>query len=69
MKNAGVFYVTGNKAHEGGSDTAVLLADPATDTIEVILVTHGTRQDLKEGGRDVTLPADVATFLGNTDKH
>jgi uncharacterized membrane protein len=69
MKNAGVFYVTGNKAHEGGSDTAVFLADPATDTIEVILVTHGTRQDLKEGGRDVPLPADVATFLGNTDKH
>ena len=69
MKDAGVFYVTGNKAHEGGSDDAVFLADPATDTIGVILFTHGTRKDFKEGGRDVTLPAEVVTFLGNLDKH
>ena len=68
MKDVGVFYVTGNKTHEGGSDNAVFLADPAADTIEVILVTHGTRQDFKEGGRDVTLPAEVVTFLGNLDK-
>jgi uncharacterized membrane protein len=69
MKDSGIFYVTGIKAHDGGADQAVFLADPATDTIEVILVTHGTRQDFREGGRDVTLPAEVATFLGNLDKH
>jgi uncharacterized membrane protein len=69
MKDAGVFYVTGNKPHQGGSDGAVFLADPDSDTLAVILFENGTRQDFKEGGRDVLLPAEVVTWIGNMEQH
>jgi hypothetical protein len=41
----------------------VFLADPATDTIGAILFAHGTRQNFKEGGRDIALPADLAATV------
>jgi uncharacterized membrane protein len=68
MKDAGIFYVTGNRPHQGGVDGAVFLADPATDTLCVILFENGARQDFKEGGRDITLPAEVVTMIGNVGK-
>jgi len=67
MKDDGVFYVTGNKPHQGGLDNAIFLADPATDTLAVILYVKGTRQDFKEGERDVALPAEVLTMIGNME--
>ena len=68
MKDGGVFYVTGNKPHQGGMDTAVFVADPVSDTLEVILFVNGARKDFKEDGRDVALPADVVTFIDNLAK-
>jgi uncharacterized membrane protein len=65
MKDGGVFYVTGNKPHQGGLDNALFLADPASDTIEVILLVNGAREDFKENGRDVAFPAEVTTTLAN----
>ena len=67
MKDNGVFYVTGNRPHQGGSDNAIFLADPATDTIAVILFVNGSRRDFKEGGREVELPAEVVTTIGNME--
>jgi uncharacterized membrane protein len=69
MKDGGVFYATGNKAHRGGLDGAIFLADPASDTIAVILFANGLRRDFKEGGRDVALPAEVGATIGNMEKH
>jgi uncharacterized membrane protein len=68
MKDDGVFYVTGNKPHQGGSDSAFFLADPATDTVSVILFAHGARRDFKEAGREIALPADVGTMIGKLEK-
>lgn len=68
MKDGGVFYVIGNKPHLGGLYSAFFLADPASDTMAVILFVNGARQDFKEGGRDVALPAEVVTMLGNMGK-
>ena len=67
MKDQGVFYVTGNKPHQGGLDNAMFLADPASDTLAVILYVNGARQDFKEGGRDIALPAEVVTTIGNME--
>jgi len=67
MKDGGVFYVTGNKPHQGGADAAVFLADPATDTVEAIVFEKGSRRDFKEGGRDVALPPEVVTIIGNLE--
>jgi uncharacterized membrane protein len=69
MKDGGIFYVAGNKPHQGGLDNAIFLADPATDTLAVILYVNGARRDFKEGGRDVALPAEVVTLIGNLEKH
>jgi uncharacterized membrane protein len=67
MRDTGVFYVTGNKPHQGGLDNAVFLADPASDTLVVILYVKGTRRDFREGGRDVALPVEVVTTIGNME--
>ena len=68
MKDGGVFYVTGNAPHRGGLDNAVFLADPATDTINAIVFVNAARRDFKEGGRDVAIPAEVATTIANMDR-
>jgi uncharacterized membrane protein len=68
MKDDGVFYVTGNKPHRGGLDNAFFLADSASDTLAVILFVNGSRRDFREGGRDVALPAEVATTIGNMER-
>jgi putative lipoprotein len=67
MSDSDVFYATGNKPHRGGLDGAIFLADPATDTIAVILYVNGTRQDFREGGRDIALPAEVVKTIGNVN--
>ena len=68
MWDGRVFYVTGNKPHQGGIDMAAFVADPATDTINVILITAGVREEFKEAGRDVNLPAEVAATVANQSK-
>lgn len=68
MKDGGVFYVTGNKAHHGGLDTAIFIADTASDTISVILFVNGARHDFKEGGREIALPAEVVTLIETMEK-
>ena len=64
MYDEGVFYVLGNKRGEEGRTVAIFLADPDTDTIQVILVEKGRREDFKEGGRDVPLPPEARTMIG-----
>ena len=64
MKDGGVYYVMGNAPHQGRSDVAVFVADPATDTINVVLFVKSMREDFKEGGREIELPAEVVTLLG-----
>ncbi|HJQ99051.1 MAG TPA: hypothetical protein VJ826_12130 [Candidatus Polarisedimenticolaceae bacterium] len=66
-QEGGVYYATGNQAHQGGIDVAAFLADPETDTINVVLVENRKREDFKEGGREVTVPAEVRTFLANVE--
>jgi uncharacterized membrane protein len=63
MRDGGVLYVLGNKRGEGGRDVAIFLAEPGTDTIEVVLVEKGRRADFKEGGREVPLPAEAQTMI------
>lgn len=65
MKDKGVFYVTGNRMNRGGQDVAAFVADPDSDTIDVVLVVDGKREEFKEGGRDVEMPADVAKLLSD----
>ena len=63
MSDGGVFYAAGRKLGDGGRDAAIFLADPDRDTIEVILVEKGRREDFKEGGREVPLPPEAQAVI------
>lgn len=64
-KEGGVFFVTGNKPHEGGSDAAYMLADPATQRIEVGIWDDGKLKAFNSPGALLTRPRDVRTMIGN----
>ncbi|HEX4824473.1 MAG TPA: hypothetical protein VFV19_09175 [Candidatus Polarisedimenticolaceae bacterium] len=65
MKDGGIYYVVGNRAHEGGLDNAIFMADPATDTINVVLFRNGEREEFKEGDRAIEPPEEVRKILGS----
>jgi len=69
IKDNEIYYVTGNKPHRGGLDNAAFLADPASDTLAVILYVNGTRRDFKEGGRDVAIPKEVVAMIDTLETH
>ena len=66
-KDRGIYFATGNLPHQGGVDVAAFLADPDSDTINVVIVENRKREDFKEGGRDVAVPPEVAAFLTNLE--
>lgn len=65
QKEGGVYYLTGNQQHSGGTDAAALVIDPAQDVIYVILLTGGARSEYVERGVKPSLPNDVQTLLSN----
>jgi putative lipoprotein len=66
-EEGGIFFATGNKRHEGGVDVAAFVADPESDTINVVIVENRKREDFKEGGREVPLPLEVKTLLASLE--
>ncbi|MBX3178574.1 MAG: META domain-containing protein [Candidatus Hydrogenedentes bacterium] len=63
----GLLYVTGNKPHEGGIETAAFVADPARDQIQVWLITGGEARLYAEKDPPLPDPADVQTWKANLD--
>lgn len=61
----GVLFVTGNKPHNGGSDQAYLLIDPATQAMEVGLWEAGKLGVFTTPGAKLAKPKDVQTMLAN----
>jgi uncharacterized membrane protein len=66
--DAGVFYVIGNTPRRDGSNRGFFLADPATNTLAVVLYVNGVRHDFKEGGRDVAPPAEVMKAIDDLER-
>lgn len=67
QKEGATLYVTGNKPHEGGSDAAYLLIDPASRSLEVGLWESGQFTILHSGGAALTRPKDVETMIANLE--
>ena len=63
MRDGGIYYVTGNRPHQGGLDNAIFMADPTTDTINVIVFRSGQRDEMKEGDRSIEPPEEVKRTL------
>lgn len=61
----GVYFVTGNEAHEGGHNMAVFVADPAREQIQVWLAVGGEPRTYVEKKPALTYPSEVLTLLNN----
>jgi hypothetical protein len=62
-----VFYVTGNKPHEGGSEAAYLLIDVDAHRLEVGLWENGRLTIYKDSGEPIFKPKDVVTMIANAE--
>lgn len=66
LKDGEVLYTTGNKVHEGGSEMAYLLVDPAQHALEVGLWRGGKLETLtRPAGATIAKPKDVQTLIAN----
>jgi hypothetical protein len=63
----GVLYVTGNKAHQGGTDAAAVVIDPRQDLIWVWLLVAGEPVALAERDAEIALPEDVRVTIENAE--
>lgn len=60
-----VFYVTGNRAHEGGINAVAIGLDEASNTIRVWLLQNSQAHVFAEPGANFAWPRDVQTMIGN----
>lgn len=65
QRDGRLLYVTGNRPHQGGSEAAAVVLDPAADAVRVWLLTGGEEWEVQDHGVTVPLPADVRTMVQN----
>lgn len=59
-------FITGNKAHAGGSDAAAVVLDPETDALRVWLLSEGkAREFVDPAAAELPWPQDVQTMISN----
>ncbi len=69
MRENGVLYSTGNRAHLGGEEEAMLMIDPEKDSIQVFMLHKATVvRGWAENNRLVAIPKDVQTVLNRWPK-
>ncbi len=61
----GAVWTSGNRAHQGGIEAAVLLVDTRTDALEVYLLTGHRLWHHAEREPRIALQGDAATMVGN----
>lgn len=64
-KDGAVLFTSGNKPHEGGTNAAYLLIDPAAKALEVGLWEGGKLTTYKTPGSNIAKPKDVQTMISN----
>jgi hypothetical protein len=64
-KEGGIYYIIGNKAHAGGEDAAIFVADPAQNVIRIWLLKKGKIEELGDPVKAMKLPPDVRTTLSD----
>lgn len=67
QRDGEVFFTSGNKDNEGGSDAFYLLVDPPAKAVEVGLWENGELTVYKTPGSDIPKPQDIQTTISNTE--
>lgn len=65
QRDGGLLYIVGNRPHQGGSEAAAVVLDPARDAMRVWLQTGDEQWDVQDAGPAVALPADVRRLIDN----
>ena len=66
VQDGEVFYITGNKPHEGGEEQAAVVVDPGQNALRVWLVHAGQERDWRDPpGVQVAWPGDVQLLQSN----
>ncbi len=65
LQKDGVYYASGNKPHESGSEMAYLLLDPGSKEMEVGLVENGKLTVYRDGKTEIARPQDIRNMLSN----
>ena len=58
-------YLMGNKAHQGGIDSAVLVADTVNNNLKVWLLRGGSISEFVEKDQFVKLPNEAVMYIAN----
>ena len=61
----GNIYLMGNKAHQGGIDSAVFVADTVNDNLKVWLLRDGNITEFVEKDQFVKLPNEAVMYIAN----
>lgn len=61
----GVYFVTGNMDNQGGSDGAIVVADPGKNVLKAWILSDGELETYEEVPVALDLPTDVRTMLNN----
>lgn len=65
-EDAGRWFITGNRPHQGGSEAAAVVADPANNAVRVWLLHKGQAQEFVDpASAQVSWPQEVQTMLQN----
>lgn len=67
QRDGEVFFTSGNKDNEGGSDAFYLLVDPSAKAVEAGLWENGELTVYKTPGSDIPKPQDIQTTISNTE--
>lgn len=61
----GIYYVTGNMDNAGGTDAAILVADPEHNVLKAWVWQDGDLTERAEAPLDLDLPSDVEAMIQN----
>ena len=67
QRDGEVFFTSGNKDNEGGSDAFYLLVDPSAKAVEVGLWENGELTVYRTPGSDILKPTDIQTTISNAE--
>ena len=65
QKEGSVYFITGNRKHEGGSNAAAVALDAQTNTMRIWWLQDGQPRVVQDPGASFLWPRDVNTMISN----
>ena len=70
QEDVGRWFITGNRPHEGGVESAAVVVDPQQNALRVWMLHEGRQSEYQDPpGAYVAWPAEVRTLQRNAQRH